>query len=125
MVKTSWQKLHRIILKHINPDHPRQPDIKETQHQDYCGNDWNDLHIESFIKEPACDQVGNDSLSNCQSVIDKHCPEEITGFLFKLKMAMAAMLVHLRETEAEEETFVTEYFSLVTIRTFILKNMIQ
>jgi hypothetical protein len=38
---------------------------------------------------------------------------------------MTAVFVHFRETKTKEETLVGKHFSLVTIGTFVAKNMVK
>lgn len=47
--------LHRIIFKHINPNHPRKPNVETTQQNDDNANNRDDSQIESFFKKLTCD----------------------------------------------------------------------
>jgi hypothetical protein len=63
-------------------------------------------------------------LTNRQSIVDEHGAKEITWFFFILEMTIAAMLMHLRKTNAKEETLISKDLSFVTIGTFVSENMV-
>ncbi len=107
----------RVILEHIDPQKPREPDVDKRQRYEHACDNRKDPEVERLIEKRTHERVDEDSFGHIKHVIHVHCAKKIAGFLVEPHVAVAAFFVHFWESEREHTLFV-EDFSFVTIRTF-------
>ena len=75
--------------------------------------------VKCFVEKRTRSEISKDTLSDRKTVIDIHRPEKIPRFFLEFIVTMAATCIHFWKADIEEDIAVPEYFSFVTIWTFI------